>query len=63
MTVIPSENMKEIRRIAREELPDDARPDFRLANRWYKIQLEIKEPDIAVRENAETLANAYRAAG
>lgn len=45
MTVIPTENQREIVRIARDVLPAYARPDVRPMNRW--VVLSLSERDVA----------------
>lgn len=61
MTAIPSENMKSIRRIVRDELPDHARPDYRPMNRWYVVSLQADRHTI--RDEQTALADRLREKG
>lgn len=63
MTVVPTENQREIVRIARETLPDDARPDVQPRNRW--IVLTVSEPDdsLHVEDYRDDVAQRLRERG
>lgn len=58
MTAIPTENLKHIRSIVREELPESARPDFKPSNRWYRVYLSESED-----QHSDKIVDACREAG
>ena len=63
MTVVPTENQREIVRIARETLPDDARPDVRPRNRWIVLSISDADDSIRWQEHREAVADRLRDRG
>lgn len=58
MTAIPTENRSHVIDIARETLPEYARPDFRFSGRWCRIHLDENEAT-----HTDALEMALREAG
>lgn len=61
MTVIPTQNQRHIFETVRDELPDDARPDYQPRNRWYIISLQSDRHTI--RDEKAALAERLREEG
>lgn len=61
MTVIPTENQRQVFEIVRDELPEDARPDYRPMNRWYVVSLQADRHTI--RDEQAALADRLREEG
>jgi hypothetical protein len=63
MTVVPTENQREIVQIARDALPDDARPDVRPQNRWIVLSISESDDSIRGQDYREDVADRLRERG